>query len=66
MLLHCDLRIAAEKAVMGPTWVRNGIISVMGGFGIPSIPICWKNKGHRDDSEEPISIWRRSQANWSR
>lgn len=32
MLLHCDLRIAAEKAVMGPTWVRNGIIPVMGGL----------------------------------
>ena len=32
MLLHCDLRIAAERALMGPTWVRNGIIPVMGGL----------------------------------
>ena len=30
LLLHCDMRISSEKAVMGPTWIRNAIIPVMG------------------------------------
>ncbi|MDD5169674.1 MAG: enoyl-CoA hydratase/isomerase family protein [Syntrophales bacterium] len=34
LLLHCDIRIAAEDAVMGPTWVKNGIIPVMGSMSL--------------------------------
>jgi len=34
LLLHCDLRVAAENAMMGPTWVRNGIIPVLGSMYI--------------------------------
>lgn len=30
LILHCDLRIASDEAKMGPTWVRMGIIPVMG------------------------------------
>ncbi|MEW5911364.1 MAG: enoyl-CoA hydratase/isomerase family protein [Thermodesulfobacteriota bacterium] len=35
-LLHCDIRIAAEDAVMGPTWVKNNIIPVMGSMSLLS------------------------------
>jgi len=31
-LLHCDIRIAAETAKMGSTWIVNGVIPVMGGM----------------------------------
>ena len=34
LLLHCDIRIASEKAVMGPTWIRNAVIPVLGGMYI--------------------------------
>jgi 2-(1,2-epoxy-1,2-dihydrophenyl)acetyl-CoA isomerase len=33
-ILHCDIRIAAEDAMMGPTWVKNGIIPVMGSMSL--------------------------------
>jgi enoyl-CoA hydratase/carnithine racemase len=29
-LLHCDIRVASENAVMGPIWVHNAVIPVMG------------------------------------
>jgi len=32
--LHCDVRIASEDAVMGPMWVNNAIIPVMGAMYI--------------------------------
>jgi len=30
LILHCDFRIAAQGAKAGPTWIRNGIIPVVG------------------------------------
>ncbi|MEW6265067.1 MAG: enoyl-CoA hydratase-related protein [Thermodesulfobacteriota bacterium] len=33
-ILHCDIRIAADDAIMGPTWVKNGIIPVMGSMSL--------------------------------
>lgn len=30
LLLHCEFRVAAQGAKVGPTWIRNGIIPVVG------------------------------------
>jgi enoyl-CoA hydratase/carnithine racemase len=30
LLLHCDFRIAAKGAMVGPTWILNGVIPVVG------------------------------------
>lgn len=32
LLLHCDLRVTSENAMMGPTWIRNGIVPALGGM----------------------------------
>lgn len=62
MLLQCDIRICADKAKMGATWIKNAIIPVLGGlYLLPRIVGITKATemvmtGDLVDAEEALKI----------